>query len=340
MQILSKSKLEEALNLLNQKAELFVPLARGEESGFYSWNSYQAGSDHLMLEAVNVMLPAKGVVFPQTERLYNFTGNGQGVEIKETFGNHEPTIIFGLRGCDVAAIGCFDDVFLTMGYVDSLYQARRENTTIVANACYKPGTNCFCSAMGLNPTEPANADVIIRDSGDAYIWESKTSKGESLTTALSSLLEDKQVAAPQLQAFKQQVDYEGVPGKLKGMFEDQLWEELSQTCQTCGICTYVCPSCYCFDIQVKSWGEEGYRFRCYDSCMYSEYTQMAGGHNPRGDGRERFRNRFLHKLQFFKERYGKPLCTGCGRCIVACPAGISIARIINQIKEADTSAGA
>lgn len=340
MQILSKSKLEAALNLLSQQAELFVPLARGGESGYYPWKSYQEGSDQLMLDALNVMLPPKGVVFPQTERIYSFTSNGQGAEIKQSFENSEPRIIFGIRSCDAAAIGCFDDVFLTMGYVDSLYAARRENTTIVASACYQPGDNCFCGAMGIDPTEPANADVIIRDAGDSYIWESKTPKGDALTTMLGSQLEDKQVAVPQLQAFKQQVDYEGVAEKLKDMFEDAIWDELSQTCQTCGICTYVCPSCYCFDIQVKSWGDEGYRFRCYDSCMYPEYTQMAGGHNPRGDGRERFRNRFLHKLEFFKERYGKPLCTGCGRCIVACPAGINITRIIKQIKEADTSAGA
>jgi sulfhydrogenase subunit beta (sulfur reductase) len=290
-----------------------------------------------MLEAINVMLPSKGLIFPQTERMYKFTSNGQGVEIKETFENSESRIIFGLRSCDAAAIGCFDDVFLTRGYVDSFYQARRENTTIVANACYRPGENCFCEAMGVDPLEPLNADVIIRDTGDFYIWDSKTAKGDELTAVLGSILEDKEVAVPQLQGFKQKIDYEGVAEKLKDMFEDPIWGKLSQTCQNCGICTYVCPSCYCFDIQVKSWGDEGYRFRCYDSCMYSEYTQMAGGHNPRGDSRERFRNRFLHKLEFFKERYGRALCTGCGRCIVACPAGINITQIIKQVKEADTS---
>ncbi|HHV16111.1 MAG TPA: 4Fe-4S ferredoxin [Gelria sp.] len=337
MQILSKSKLEEALNQLGKNAELFVPLARGEESGFYPWSSYQAGSDRLMLDALNVLLPPKSVVFPQTERMYSFTSTGPAVEIKETFESPQPRIIFGLRACDAAAIACFDDVFLTMGFIDSFYQARRDNTTIVAHACYEPGANCFCEAMGVDPTEPVNADVIIRDAGEVYIWESKSSKGEKLTAALGSLLENKEAAAPGLKPFQQQANYEGVAEKLKGMFEDPIWEQLAATCQTCGICTYVCPSCYCFDIQVKSWGEEGYRFRCYDSCMYSEYTQMAGGHNPRGNERERFRNRFLHKLQFFSERYGKPLCTGCGRCIVACPAGINIVEIINNIKEADTS---
>ena len=171
MQILSKSKLEEALNQLGKNAELFVPLARGEESGFYPWSSYQAGSDRLMLDALNVLLPPKSVVFPQTERMYSFTSTGPAVEIKETFESPQPSIIFGLRACDAAAIACFDDVFLTMGFIDSFYQARRDNTTIVAHACYEPGANCFCEAMGVDPTEPVNADVIILDAGEVYILE-------------------------------------------------------------------------------------------------------------------------------------------------------------------------
>ena len=180
MPTLSKSKIEEALNQLSQNAELFVPLSRGEESGFYPWNDYQAGSDRLMLDALNVLLPPKSVVFPQTERMYSFTGNGTAVEIKETFESPQPRIIFGLRACDAAAIACFDDVFLTMGFVDSFYQARRDNTTIVAHACYQPGANCFCGAIGIDPSAPVNADVIIRDAGDANIWESRTDKGNNL----------------------------------------------------------------------------------------------------------------------------------------------------------------
>lgn len=341
MRVLSKSKLETALNKLAESAEVFVPAVKKNDrqiSGFYEWKTLDKGNDELMLDALNVMFPPKNVIFPQTEKMYSFKQEGTEVQITETFEDSSNRIIFGARSCDIAAIDCIDDAFLTKGYEESYYKARRENTTIIANACYEPGTNCFCSYMGVNPTDSATADIIIRDTGDSgYVWESKTEKGEKLTAQITDMLEEKDIKLPELKAFQRDVHYEGVAEKLKEMFDHPIWDKFSASCQNCGICTYVCPSCYCFDIQVKNCGNEGYRFRCYDSCMYSEYGLMAGGHNPRVLPKERFRNRFLHKLEFFTERYGKPLCTGCGRCIVACPAGINIAQIINEIKEADSS---
>ncbi|MDD2586089.1 MAG: 4Fe-4S dicluster domain-containing protein [Syntrophomonadaceae bacterium] len=338
MKILSKTRLENVFNKLNETAEVFVPMQRGEQSGFYPWQTFAAGSDKLWLEALNVYLPPKNVVFPQTERMYNIKQEGQDVKIDETYEDSKSRVIFGARACDVKGITCMDDVFLTRGYEDSFYKARRQATTIIANACYAPGIACFCSAMGVKYVDPEGADIIIRDIGDGYVWETITEKGEMLTARIADLLEEREVTLPEPKPFQQDVNYDGVAEKLKGMFEHPLWDKLSQTCQNCGICTYVCPSCYCFDIQVKMYGNEGYRFRCWDSCMYEEYTREAGGGNPRPASKERFRNRFLHKLEFFKERYGHPLCTGCGRCTVVCPAGISIVKIIDAVKEADTDA--
>ncbi len=335
MKILSKSKLTEALNKLSDQQEVFVPLQRGGQSGYFSWASFQTDRDELMLEALNVYQSPKNVVLPQTEKMYGIQGEGMAIKIDQTFEDNHPTLIFGARGCDVKGILAMDEVFLTRGFIDSFYQARRSNNIIIANACYAPGPNCFCNAMEVDHLEPAGADVIIRDGGDYFIWEAKTAKGETVTGQLAGLLEDKDVKLPAAQPFTQQVDYSGVAEKLKDTFEHPIWDKMSEPCINCGMCTYVCPSCYCFDIQVKMWGEKGYRFRAWDSCMFEEYTREAGGGNPRGAGKERFRQRFLHKLEFFQERYGTPLCTGCGRCIIVCPTDVNIIRIIDAVKEAD-----
>lgn len=338
MKVLKSAKMEQVLDRLGQAADLYVPMQRGSQSGFYSWKTYNKDSDELMFDILNVTQPPKNVVLPQTEKMYSFKQEGMEINIDDVCQDTQPKIIMGIRPCDVKGVEHLDSVFLTKGYIDEFYKSRRDQTTIIANACYNPGANCFCDAMGVNPTEPEAADVILREVQGGYIWEAKTEKGEAVTKQVADLLEEQDAKLPTLKEFTRKVDYEGVAEKLKDMFDHPIWQELSDPCQNCGICTYLCPTCYCFDIQVKTWGEEGYRFRCWDSCMYGEYSLMAGGHNPRATSKERFRNRYLHKLQFFKERYGASLCTGCGRCIVACPVGINIISIIQKIKEADTGA--
>ncbi|MDH7498291.1 MAG: 4Fe-4S dicluster domain-containing protein, partial [Syntrophomonadaceae bacterium] len=233
------------------------------------------------------------------------------------------------------ALACLDEVFLTRTYVDEFYRARRDNTTLVARSCPAPGPNCFCSSMGVDPMQPAGADVILHDLGEAWGWEPVTERGQQLTSRVRDLLQDGGFEKPQAGAFAIELDMQGVPEKLAALFEHPLWEELAARCMNCGICTYVCPSCYCFDIQVKNRGSEGYRFRCWDSCMYYEYSKMAGGHNPRERKADRFRNRFLHKLEFFHERYGSLLCTGCGRCMAMCPHGVNIVTLIERVREVE-----
>ncbi|MDD3363723.1 MAG: 4Fe-4S dicluster domain-containing protein [Syntrophomonas sp.] len=338
MKVLSKAKLQAALNKLSDQNELFVPMQKGQQSGYFTWKSFEDGKDELMLEALNVYQSPKSVVLPQTEKMYSIKGQGMEINIDKTYEDDHPTIIFGARGCDVKGIMAMDEVFLTRGYEDSFYKARRQANTIIANACYEPGANCFCSTMEVNRIDPVGADVILRDAGNGYVWEAKSEKGEAVTAIIADLLEDKDMKLPEAKPFQQNVDYTGVAEKLKGMFEHPLWDKLSQACINCGMCTYVCPSCYCFDIQVKMWGDQGYRFRAWDSCMFEEYSREAGGGNPRGASKERFRQRFLHKLEFFKERYGTPLCTGCGRCIVVCPTDTNIVRIIDAVKEAEINA--
>ncbi len=336
MKTLPKNNLSTLFQQLADEAQVYVPAQKDGQSGFYKWSEIEP--DQLRLDVLNVYTSPKSVLLPQTEKMYNFVDEGITVNIGEVFEVKDKSIVFGLRPCDMKAIECLDQVFLTRTFVDQYYKSRRDNTVFIANACYKPGKNCFCSSMGVNPTEPSYADVIIRDCGDSYAWEPLTDAGNQLTAKIDKVLAEASPSLPAAESFNIQVDIDGIADKLKDMFEHPLWLERAEPCQNCGICTYICPSCYCFDIQVKNFGGEGYRFRCWDSCMYREYALMAGGHNPRESGMERFRNRFLHKLEFFTERYGDSLCTGCGRCLIACPVGINITEIITQVKEAEKSA--
>lgn len=68
----------------------------------------------------------------------------------------------------------------------------------------------------------------------------------------------------------------------------------------CGICTFVCPTCQCYDICDYDAGHEIRKFRCWDSCMYPGFTEMSHGNN-RNSQMQRFRQRFMHKLVYFRK---------------------------------------
>lgn len=322
VKLLDKDKIEPFLNELAEHADVFVPMQRGPQTGFYSWGTYNEDHDDLMLDILNVYIPPKNIMLPpQAGRNENRPDLGD-------------RIIFGIRSCDIRAIELLDEVFLAPDHKDDYYQVHRHKTILIANACYYPSSGCFCDSMGTDPVEPTLADIIIHDVGEeGYVWESRSAKGAELTVKVADWLEEKEITLPQAPRLSRKVDFTGVAEKLQDSFDHPLWDKYSEPCQTCAICTYTCPTCNCIEPQAETWGDQGYDFNCYDTCMYRPQSLMRGLNDPRAAARERFRNRFLHKLQFFSAQYGQPLCTGCGRCLALCPAGVDIVKVITEIKE-------
>jgi sulfhydrogenase subunit beta (sulfur reductase) len=120
------------------------------------------------------------------------------------------------------------------------------------------------------------------------------------------------------------------------MFESPFWDEQSLSCIRCGICTYLCPTCHCFDINdeiASSSPLRGERVRNWDNCQFPDFTMHSSGHNPRPDRASRLRQRILHKFQYFVERYQNYQCTGCGRCVSKCPVRIDIIEVLDKVRD-------
>ena len=195
------------------------------------------------------------------------------------------------------------------------------------------------------PCDGKGTDLMFTELGDKYYVKSIQKRKQPGRSTASISTKGIQTGWPGKKNRKKIEDSlrEGGPGRVKQVldenFELPYWDKVFKKCLGCGICTYVCPTCHCFDIFDYVTGEfTGDRFRCWDSCMFPDFTLMAGGHNPRPSRKERVRNRFMHKLKYHLDRYNLDGCVGCGRCISKCPVNIDITQIIKDLKEVGQNA--
>ena len=206
---------------------------------------------------------------------------------------------------------------------------------MVALGCAKPGATCFCTTVGSGPFDARGVDVMLTDTGDAYVADIRTDRGEALFESVPAASEAQVEAASMVQAAASAqmplaFETEGIRDVLYDLFESGFWAEIQQSCLGCGVCTLLCPTCHCFDIVDEV--QRGERVRNWDSCMFRIYSQEASGHNPRPTNVERTRQRIMHKYAYFIEGYGEIGCTGCGRCVRHCPVGLDIRQIIDSAR--------
>ena len=292
-----------------------------------------------LTEKLNTVRSAKDLFFPQVENLLKFKVSGRQIEMIDDREPVEPFVVFGVRGCDCRSFDVLDNVFLHEEPADTFYKARRENGLIITLACNMPEETCFCTAFGIDPADPAG-DITAWQTGDGYIFRGNTEKGKQLLRQLELADTDEDAAAQQQQHIRAiaeklpfgKLDLTGFDKEhLMEKFNDPRWAQLSESCLGCGTCTFVCPTCQCYDIREFNNGREVQRFRCWDSCMYSDFTMMAHGTN-RPTQKERFRQRFMHKLVYYPANNdGLYSCVGCGRCLQKCPVHTNIVKVVKTL---------
>ncbi len=333
------AKLDDFFAALSAKTAVYLPSDNSAgQSEFRRWESGVKLSSRL-----NTTRSAKDFFFPQTEDIVDFNMKGKTIEVIDRRTESEDFVVFGARACDVASFAILDSVYLA-DPVDSFYKNRREHGVVVSLACARPDSTCFCPLFGIDATEPSG-DVTGWIAGEDLYLKPNTEKGTDLVASLGAVASE----AKDLSAVDRQKKETGeilarLPfakrdmGKFGGeklieLFNSPKWAGLSEACLGCGTCTFVCPTCQCYDIRDFDSGHGVKRFRCWDSCMYSDFTKMAHG-NPRLTQVERFRQRFMHKLVYYPSNNGGKFgCVGCGRCLKSCPISMNIVKVMKALSE-------
>jgi len=332
----SLEKINDIFAAIAKNAALYLPVDQTDGSAAYKkWEEGTVWSN-----ALNTVRSPKDFFFPQTEDLMRFKTEGKTVQLEDIRTEAEAFVVFGVRACDVKSFDILDRVFLTEP-ADSFYANRRNHGVIVSLACTRPVETCFCKTFGIDPSAPAGDISAWKTESDIF-FEANTEKGKALLHTLSELTEECDDGAVAEQKAKINAVMEKLPlkdlstkgfggGKTAELFDAPEWDELSSACLGCGTCTFVCPTCQCYDIKDFNTGNGVIRFRCWDSCMYSDFTKMAHGNN-RLTQKERFRQRFMHKLVYYPENNdGLFSCVGCGRCLAKCPISMNIVKVMKKI---------
>jgi len=339
---IKKNNLPASLDALKKSYQLFGPVKIDKQKSCHEFKRLEQ-DEQPDLDFINTRMSPKAIIYPQSETMFTYSldENAEDAHIlKEAVQTDAPLAVIGIRPCDADAFLLVKRNFDTPDYKDPYWLNAYTKTTLVGLACVNPCSTCFCTTAGSGPFSEQGLDILLADSGDDYLAKVLTAKGSALAKAAGwDMPADPDSAAGDIERLKaaaeEKIDSHVDTEHLKkidtsALHQAPFWDDATFACINCGTCTYLCPTCWCFDIQDETCGSKGERLRIWDSCMFPLFTMHGTGHNPRGTQKQRVRQRFMHKLKYYVDKYEIGIqCVGCGRCIRACPVNIDIRKICN-----------
>lgn len=332
---IAKDGIRDFIDRLVKRCRVIAPVESGKILRFREVSS----GEEACFDFHNTKLSPKEILFPQNEVLFKYSKGRGAIEAEAGPSKNGEWVIFGIHPCDARGITLTDLFFSSGEHKDLLYLEKRGRSALVGFACIHPLNTCFCTSTGGNPFGREGMDLLLVDLGERYLVEVLTERGERLIEADRGLKDASEVdvdTANKLsrvaeKSLRTRLQMEGLSEKLDGMFEDPLWDRVHQKCVGCGVCTFVCPTCWCFDVVDEETADSSSRIRLWDTCQFPLFTLQGSGFNPRPTGKERMRQRVMHKLNYFFREHRAFACVGCGRCVRECPVNLDIREIIRTI---------
>jgi len=331
--VIDKERLPDLIAGLSSEYEVIGPVAKGERFVFAPISD----PAEVRLDYDTTLLPPKKWFLPPEEPMMRFRRADEEVIDDEVYAPQR--VLFGLHPCDINALLLMDNVFMK-DYVDPYYQARRDNTLIVGVSC-TPSDSCFCNVWDTDEVH-WGFDIFLTDLGDRYYASIRTVQGaeildryvETRGATDQDTADFQSVVRAFKNSFSNEVDTTQLPVLLDAKFDSPIWDEFGDACLSCGACSMVCPTCYCFDVvdRLEPDQKTGLRVRTWDSCQFKEFAAVAHGQNFRDDRASRVKYRYYHKQWGYLSKFERVLCVGCGRCSRGCPADISPVRVIEALQ--------
>ncbi len=332
---MAKRDLDLFVSVLPAFGEVYAPVQRGKGFVFERpslWSDVQ-------MNYTRTMLPPKKLLLPPRETTFAFDPNKGFVDLLTDAS--KPMVLFGVHSYDIYGMNILDRVFEQSKFPDPYYIARRKATTVIG-VDFVPDEWHAASSMNADFVDHG-FDLFLSDIGDDYLVLVGTSRGDDMVVMSGCLMtapteadfvEYKKRSQSRRSAYKTHLELEDLPEILEMEYHSKAWDQFGKKCLSCGSCSMVCPTCYCFDVydEVELGSRAGCRIRSWDSCLLQTHALVAGGENFREKRSSRVKFRFYHKQRGFVAEYGRPSCVGCGRCVAVCPVQINIITVIETIR--------
>lgn len=314
-----------------------------KEGRLVLFQEIQSGSE-IHLDQVNTNNSIKDLFFPRSEKILSFRFAEKRVEIEDPPETFRKTVIIGAKPCDTASLPILDKLF-QHDCCDPFWFSKRNATTIISIACDKCDEYCFCTSVGLSPVSKNGGDILLTEGETGNkIAEAITDKGANLLDELTDVFDKNALnnhdcdnannfCQNKISVVEPKFEADKVKQWLDDNFEDTLWEEFSRQCIGCGACTFMCPTCHCFDIVDEGSLDKGDRLKNWDACQMKTFTMHTSGHNPRSSQYQRWRQRIMHKFRYYVDKFNEILCVGCGRCSRYCPVDMNLSECLSLISE-------
>ena len=334
--VISEIEFSSLIDRLIQDMAVIGPVERSEQPGFYRFERLAHAPD-LAEDYVTTTLPPKAAFFPPVERLFTFSRDGAPhIEAERDPG---PFVLIGVHPCDLAAIESLDAAY-AFPPAEVRWGRRRRQAIVIGMEC-RPDSYCFCTSVGTAESR-APADLFLTPLDGEYLAEVHTPMGWMLLGDVSARDASKEdlEAARSSRRKKAQAVTAGLSASVPQLADmlDRgglipVWRNVAERCYSCGSCNTTCPTCFCFAIEdtLDDSLTGGRRSRRWDACQLLDFARVAGGHNFRGERWQRVRHRWHRKFLYLYRRFGRPFCTGCGRCSRACTADINIVDVTNEL---------
>jgi sulfhydrogenase subunit beta (sulfur reductase) len=315
------------------RAAGFAVLAPSKSNDLTRFSEVQAAADM----ALDLVLPERTIkdhFFPQTEPLIRYRIRKQDIDTEEMVPPELKRIFFGVRPCDASGLA-IDDPLFGWDYKDEYWFRRRGNAVIVTIACTTADDFCMCTSVQLSPDSTKGSDVMLTPLENGRGWQvlPVTDRGNALLDTIAPFLQEDSAEPARPASVPVKFDIDKVTAWLAdpASFESHFWKEISQRCIGCGSCTFLCPTCHCFDIQDEGDTYSGIRRKNWDSCSFAMFTMHTSGHNPRNTQSTRWRQRIMHKFNYYRGKFDVNSCSGCGRCTRQCPVDMGITETLQSI---------